>query len=120
MRKRSVFVVFGAAGDYEDHREWTVAAYLDKEIAEAHAKLAKAEDERVGDWYREGENWEQRCVDGAPTNAYDVTHLYPGSDVGSTDFGVWEVPLRAAAPRVKVAKLPASPAPVIGGEESER
>jgi hypothetical protein len=102
----AVYVVFGASGDYEDHREWTIAAYRDEKMATEHAALAKAEDERLGDWYREDENWEARGTDGAPTNAYDVPHQYPGSDVGHTEFSVWTVPLRSAIPRVKRAKLP--------------
>lgn len=38
--KRSVYVVVGETGDFDDHREWWVAVYEDREAAEEHARLA--------------------------------------------------------------------------------
>ncbi len=35
-----VYVVFGAAGDYEDYEEWSVVAYLSESTAKQHAKDA--------------------------------------------------------------------------------
>jgi hypothetical protein len=36
MTKRMVYVVFGATGEYSDHREWPVLAFLKEADAEAH------------------------------------------------------------------------------------
>jgi hypothetical protein len=35
-----VYVVFGAAGDYEDYQEWAVVAYLSEPAAKQHVKDA--------------------------------------------------------------------------------
>lgn len=40
-KTRTLYVVWGYTGPYEDRRQWPVAAYRDKELAEAHR--AKAE-----------------------------------------------------------------------------
>lgn len=42
MGERRVYVVEGSQGDYEDRRDWPVAAYGDKRKAERHAKEATA------------------------------------------------------------------------------
>jgi hypothetical protein len=40
MPDRTVYVVVGHTGEYSDHTQWNVAAYLDREHAEEHARLA--------------------------------------------------------------------------------
>jgi hypothetical protein len=37
---KSVFVVVGSTGEYSDHMEWNIAAYITKEEAEQHRDLA--------------------------------------------------------------------------------
>ena len=37
---KSVFVVLGSTGEYSDHMEWNVAAYITREEAEQHRDLA--------------------------------------------------------------------------------
>lgn len=41
MTVDKIYVVTGETGDFSDHTQWNVAAYVDKEAAEQHARLAK-------------------------------------------------------------------------------
>ncbi len=40
MSKKVIYLVEGSTGEYSDHTQWAVAAYLDREMAELHARLA--------------------------------------------------------------------------------
>ena len=35
-----VYVVFGATGEYSDHRDWTIHAYTDEHVAQEHVLKA--------------------------------------------------------------------------------
>jgi hypothetical protein len=37
---QTIWLVTGSTGEYEDVREWVVAAYPNEELAQAHCKLA--------------------------------------------------------------------------------
>jgi hypothetical protein len=39
---KTVYIVSGQTGEYSDHREWLVAAYLDESKAMTHVELANA------------------------------------------------------------------------------
>lgn len=39
-RKRTIYVVFGATGEYSDHNEWAVCGYAAEGAAKAHVALA--------------------------------------------------------------------------------
>lgn len=38
---KTLYVVEGYCGEYEDYREWPVCAYLTRKLAQAHADRAK-------------------------------------------------------------------------------
>lgn len=40
MKTKKIYVVMGRCGEYEDYREWSVAAYPDIKMAEAHVTAA--------------------------------------------------------------------------------
>lgn len=64
-----IYIVFGATGEYSDHREWVVKAYTKKEAAEEMVTKCTEEGNRIKSKYGVGWNW----------NHADVPHKYdPG------------------------------------------
>jgi hypothetical protein len=65
---RSVHIVFGNTGTYEDHSEWPVAAFTTKARAETYVK-------RANDWLEAHDIGRKRYVktwlDSQPKNPYD-------------------------------------------------
>jgi cytochrome c len=41
MSVDKIYLVVGETGEYSDHTQWNVAAYVDKEAAEQHKRLAQ-------------------------------------------------------------------------------
>ena len=81
----NVYVVEGSTGEYSDHREWPVAAYIDEDLAREHADKAKK-------WYlknwRQGMGWED---EDKLNNPYDPDMSL---DYTGTDWTVYKIELR--------------------------
>lgn len=48
-----VWLVIGTCGEYSDRKEWVVAAYFSRELAEAHADAAMQEERRIAQAWTE-------------------------------------------------------------------
>lgn len=94
--ERKVYVVMGGTGEYSDRREWPVAAYLDKAMADAHEDAAVRWARAHGLGFDADLGWEERRD--RPPSPFD-----PGMhvDYTGTDYHVLEVPLRDALPAVE-------------------
>ncbi|HZF98301.1 MAG TPA: hypothetical protein VEY92_08675 [Pseudoxanthomonas sp.] len=85
MNEQTIYVVIGTTGEYSDCREWMVAAYMDKAMAEQHVTLASASAPKGDvDW----QDYEAK-------NPYD-----PGMSVDytGTQYYAVDVPLLSAIP----------------------
>lgn len=86
-----IWIVFGSTGEYSDYSEWTVAAYVSKELAEAHCAKCRR-------WYEDHGGQELRELiwqSNAEKNPYDeqMRVAYP-----VTTWGVFSVTLRDTLP----------------------
>jgi hypothetical protein len=93
-----VYVVFGAAGDYEDRSEWAVVAYLSEAAAKKHVKdagnTAHAIYMKFGDRDRErseslsNDDWKP-----PPNrrNKFDPKHKATSADWNDTSYGYYVV-----------------------------
>lgn len=83
---KTIYVVYGERGEYDDHAKWNVLAYSKREDAEKHAADAAAwskqrdaavkANERVGVWGSKA------------VNPFDDVDPYPDNE---TEYGVEEL-----------------------------
>lgn len=76
-----IYVVMASQGDYSDRSEWTVTAYMEKEMAEEHVRLGELECEKYNNM-----TWDEQMQTGP--NLYD-----PEANYVAEGFWVVEVPL---------------------------
>lgn len=83
-----IFIVEGKSGEYDDAREWAVAAYARKVQADRHAQLAQEE---------ENVHWERYRHRGSdrPTKVFDPQR-HTAHDRAT--YHVYELELRDAVP----------------------
>lgn len=82
MISLKVHIVIGSTGEYSDHKEWLVAAYLDEERAKKHVLEASAYAREVFAKYGEGNylDW----FDLSPEERTKSNPLDPGMDMDYT------------------------------------
>ena len=87
---RHVYIVIGACGEYSDHQEWPVAAYLDENTAKDHVvKAAEAYNHvvaTIGDYAKWPWDDERRNL-----NPFDPDMR---GDYTGTNYYYWAVELR--------------------------
>lgn len=116
-RKEIVYEVRGAAGSYEDQRDWHVSAYRERSEAEAHVEAANREEQRIKDWAQNGhETWMFIGEPNDPRNPYDRE---TGGDRGHATYYLAEVPVSEKFLRRRPAKLPTARAPERKGSDGE-
>jgi hypothetical protein len=101
-RQKSIYVVFGKTGEYDDYRDWPVTAFLDETEAEKHAEAAcawlanKLAQTKHKTWEAvfldEGHTAMQELAD-SKSNPYDPKMEI---DYTGTDWYVVEIPLKTA------------------------
>lgn len=113
---RTVYVVIGGSGDYEDRRKWNIIAYEREADAVRHVELAAAEEKRIKEWLASDEGdyaqWDGRC----PRNPYNPDHEVSW-DAGQVTFGYGEVKVDGECRKHRSPKLPAKPAPADESKE---
>lgn len=87
-----LYIVHGSTGEYSDHRSWTVAAYKDEAMAQAHVKAAL--------------DWVEKNVD--PNASYSERDKYKNPfdprmsiDYTGVDWTLGWVELRTKLPSAK-------------------
>lgn len=104
----SVFVVIGQSGEYSDRRDWPVAAYTDRALAERHEFAATKRAKEFHD--TTCEHGERMCDFCSPCNRWDLDAALPvfmgpldpnaRSYCGrGADYFTLEVPLRTKPPK---------------------
>lgn len=85
------YIVFGSSGSYDDHSSWPVAIYLDKLLADEHARVANEEGAVLAqELLDQGEYWASRST------WFDHNFNIRGGD--STYYYVSEAPFMGDAP----------------------
>ena len=89
-----IYVVMGICGQYSDRTEWTVAAYKDREMADAHADKAS----KISMAYYKG--LESRYVYNQDDLKEKLGEVDPNAcvDYTGTDWFVLEVPFLDKVP----------------------
>ena len=86
---KTIYLVEGSTGEYEDSQDWVVCAYLEKSLAEEHVRLAQ---ERANELEKaRGSKYESL----KGTNKYD---LDMAMDYTGTSYGVVESTLEDQLP----------------------
>ena len=83
---KTIYVVYGERGEYDDHSKWNVRAYSKKEDADKHAADASEwSRQRVAqvDANKPEWSWNNKAV-----NPFDPTDPYPDNE---TEYGVEEL-----------------------------
>ena len=96
---KTVHVVIGATGEYSDHREWPVAAYLDEAAAEAHVLRATQRAAEIAAGCSDHPYCFRRD-DGEHRRTHHENEHDPDmkTDYTGTHYYIWSVPLVEAAP----------------------
>ena len=87
---KTIYVVYGERGEYDDHSKWNVRAYAKKEDADGHAADANEWCKRRAAIIKEkGDRWawNNRNKD---KNPFDHVNDYPDS-MYETEYGVEEL-----------------------------
>lgn len=106
----NVFVVMGATGEYSDHSEWPIAAYLDEATAQTHVQLAQSRANEIRTWRNEkGQEAYLLPYAERPRNEYDYDMQ---SDYSGTMYYLIAVLLLDSVPGVVIeAPLPVPDVP---------
>jgi len=86
---KSLWVVYGQAGQYDDHHDWDICAYPTEKLAKRHAVLAQ---ERATDLFRIDDG---RFQIPAESNQYDPHMSAYDHDV---EYGVFKLEVRDTLP----------------------
>lgn len=100
---KPIFVVIGAAGEYNDKNEWLVAAYLNEAAAIAHAEAATAYARETRSLISRIDHLVKHSVGAqrVAANPWDKNELQLTSLIGDdAAYSVMEVPLRDRIPVV--------------------
>ncbi len=95
MKHTKIFIVEGNTGEYSDHQDWAVAAYLDEDLAKQHVELASV---RARELYAEyDKNWEPTSYDDIPegANQYDPRMR---TDYTGVRYHYYDVEIRSKLP----------------------
>jgi hypothetical protein len=85
-----LYLVAGSVGEYEDYREWTVVAYLERGLAEQHCAKAN----QVVSLYSKPERWQ----DLEPTFIAAMGAIDPNPLGFECRYHVVEITLRTQVP----------------------
>jgi len=101
------YIVFGTSGSYDDRSTWPVAIYLDKPMADEHARVANEEGAVLAqELLKQGEYWASRSTwfdhsfnicGGDPTYYYVNEAPFMG-DAPMRDMTLWHA-LKTPLPR---------------------
>lgn len=90
----TVFLVTGETGEYSDHSEWTVAAYITRKEAQKHVDLCEK-------WYNDEDALSKRYNTPRLNCPYDPDFM---CDYTGTTWRIHEIPLRQRIPKLTLAK----------------
>ena len=65
---KTIWIIYGETGEYDDWKEWPVCAYFDEEKAKTHAKLA-------AEFASEARH--QGCMQTPRLYSYEITERWP-------------------------------------------
>ena len=97
---KEVFVVVGVCGEYSDKRDWPVAAYFDRTLADRHADAAH-------DVARELQAERERRLDAGDYEFYEPKSPLDASiqfSYTGTDYYVMTVPVLAEVPAAQTTE----------------
>ena len=84
----SIYIVFGSTGEYSDHREWPVAAFLDESEAKEHVRRASLIAEALYKERKESNPGFSYEMSGSPYDPNIEMDYY-----GGALYSYWTVPL---------------------------
>jgi len=90
----TIFLVVGSAGEYDEHKEWLVAAYRDRGLAQQHADLARGA-------FRAAQQSREAALFDEPGGDYEATSNFDphaALDRGSGHYEVTSIELREVVP----------------------